>query len=736
MNDQETISKRTATIKIPKIKRDIEQRDHQVSKMIPKPNANARPIWIGESGRIYLETFSSMYTQAQDFLIAISEPVSRPKFIHEYQMTPYSLYAAVSVGLETDDIIDALERMTKIPLSDSIISFVRSCTMSYGKIKLVLHHNRYWVETSHPDVFQMLLKDPLIQEARSNLDSGHIGHTILEKDSDDTNRIMELLQRQDKQDNETSSSLSYQVQSFEISHSHVEFVKKRCIELDYPMLEEYDFRNDTINPSMSINLKASTVIRSYQETSLSKMFGNNRSRSGIIVLPCGAGKTLVGITAACTIQKNTIVLCTSGVAVEQWRQQFKQFTSINDDSLARFTSDCKEYFITKSGIVITTYTMIAYGGKRSHDAHRMMNFIENTEWGFMILDEVHVVPANVFRRVLTKIAAHCKLGLTATLVREDDKISDLNFLIGPKLYEANWLDLARDGHIAQVLCAEVWCQMTSEFYQEYLTPDSSKRKRLLYVMNPIKFQICQYLIEYHESRGDKIIVFSDNIYALKTYALTLKKPFIYGPTSQLERLKILHLFQNNPDVNTIFLSKVGDTSIDLPEATCLIQISSHYGSRRQEAQRLGRILRAKKRFDGSFNAYFYSLVSKDTEEMYYSSKRQQFLIDQGYTFKVITHLEGFEQNSSKHVYHNLEEQLGLLKQILFASEIEIAEDDLQAGTDDLESNRVDDDSKALFMPSPWSKTFASLGSLEHKVTSDISRKRHPLFKAREQQFKH
>lgn len=736
MDDQETISKRTITIKISKIKGNIEQRDHQVSNTVLKPDANARPIWIGESGHIYLETFSPMYIQAQDFLIAISEPISRPKFIHEYQMTPYSLYAAVSVGLETDDIIDALERMAKIPLSDSIISFIRSCTMSYGKIKLVLHHNKYWVETSHPDVFQMLLKDPLIQEARSSLDPGHVEHAITKKDSDDTNRIIELLQRQDKQDDEPSLSLSYQIQSFEIPHSHVEFVKKRCIELDYPMLEEYDFRNDTINPSMSINLRASTIIRPYQETSLSKMFGNNRSRSGIIVLPCGAGKTLVGITAACTIQKNTIVLCTSGVAVEQWRQQFKQFTSITDDSIARFTSDCKEYFITKSGIVITTYTMIAYGGKRSHDAHRMMDFIEHTEWGFMILDEVHVVPANVFRKVLTKIAAHCKLGLTATLVREDDKISDLNFLIGPKLYEANWLDLARDGHIAQVLCAEVWCQMTSEFYQEYLAPDSSKRKRLLYVMNPIKFQICQYLIEYHESRGDKIIVFSDNIYALKTYALTLKKPFIYGPTSQLERLKILHLFQNNPDVNTIFLSKVGDTSIDLPEATCLIQISSHYGSRRQEAQRLGRILRAKRRSDGSFNAYFYSLVSKDTEEMYYSSKRQQFLIDQGYTFKVITRLEGFEQNSSKRVYHTLEEQLVLLKQILFASEAEIAEDDLQPDTDDLESNRVDDDPKALFVPSPWAKTFASLGSLEHKVISDIPRKRHPLFKAREQQFKH
>ncbi|KAJ0345244.1 hypothetical protein COL922a_014932, partial [Colletotrichum nupharicola] len=152
-------------------------------------------------------------------------------------------------------------------------------------------------------------------------------------------------------------------------------------------------------------------------------------------------------------------------------------------------------------------------------------------------------------------------------------------------------------------------------------------------MNPRKFQACQFLIDYHEKRGDKVIVFSDNVYALERYALKLNKAYIYGGTPQNERMRILENFQHNEQVNTIFLSKIGDTSLDLPEATCLIQISSHYGSRRQEAQRLGRILRAKRRNDEGFNAFFYSLVSKDTDEMFYSSKRQAFLVDQGYAFK-------------------------------------------------------------------------------------------------------
>ncbi|ORX71405.1 component of the holoenzyme form of RNA polymerase transcription factor [Linderina pennispora] len=403
------------------------------------------------------------------------------------------------------------------------------------------------------------------------------------------------------------------------------------------------------------------------------MFGNGRARSGIIVLPCGAGKTLVGITAACTVKKSILCLCTSSVSVVQWKQQFLQWSTIREDQIAVFTSDQKERFQGDAGIVISTFSMVANMRKRSYEAQKMMDFLNSREWGLLLLDEVHVVPAAMFRRVVTQIAAHSKLGLTATLVREDDKIDDLNFLIGPKLYEANWMDLANKGHIATVQCAEVWCEMTSEFYKAYLE-ETSRKRLLLYVMNPNKFRACQYLIKFHEGRGDKIIVFVDNVFALRMYAETLKLPFIYGGTPQQERIAILNQFQHNPNLSTIFLSKVGDTSIDLPEATCLIQVSSHYGSRRQEAQRLGRILRAKRRNDEGFNAFFYSLVSKDTQEMYYSTKRQQFLIDQGYSFKVITELEGMEDCKGL-VYGDVEEQKKLLHSVKMAAETEASIDE-------------------------------------------------------------
>ncbi|CAE6415721.1 unnamed protein product [Rhizoctonia solani] len=666
-------------------------RNHDFSWAQLKPDHASRPLWISpEDNHIILEGFSPIAEQAQDFLVAISEPISRPAFIHEYKITMYSLYAAVSVGLETNDIIEVLNRLSKVPVPDTVVRFIRDCTKHYGKVKLVLKHNKYYVESTHADILQNLLKDNAIRHSRviappptaetnnlSNAKAIVAKPTVVPTPAkqgeapanDTTTGQVNLIFRpslrlisglEDEVDEDES------VHSFQIEDSQVDEVKKRCTQLDYPVLEEYDFRNDRINANLDIDLKPMTSIRPYQEKSLSKMFGNGRARSGIIVLPCGAGKTLVGITAACTIKKSTLVLATSGVSVMQWKREFMQWSNITDKQICVFTADQKEKFAGESGIVVSTYSMIANTTNRSHESKKMMDFLTSREWGFILLDEVHVVPANMFRKVITTIKAHSKLGLTATLVREDDKISDLNYMIGPKLYEANWMDLSAKGHIANVQCAEVWCPMTPEFYHEYLR-EKSRKRMLLYCMNPRKFQSCQFLIKFHEGRGDKIIVFSDNVYALEAYAKKLQKPFICGSTSQQERMRVLNHFQHSPKVNTIFLSKVGDTSIDLPEATCLIQISSHFGSRRQEAQRLGRILRAKRRNDEGFNAFFYSLVSKDTQEMYYSTKRQQFLVDQGYAFKVITHLAGMDEDPEL-VYKSKAEQLELMSAVLLESE--------------------------------------------------------------------
>jgi DNA excision repair protein ERCC-3 len=380
-----------------------------------KKDHESRPLWISPEGIIFLEAFSPIAEQAQDFLIAIAEPISRPKFIHEYRLTAYSLYAAVSIGLETKDILDVLQRLSKTIISDSIVKFITENTSSFGKIKLVLKENKYYVESAFKDILLLLLKDEEISQYV-------VKDTEIRKTDKSDNEISQLYNKLIGMDEEIGDDDENSF-SFEIISQHVEDVRRRCNQIDYPMIEEYDFRNDSTLPSLNIDLKPTTLIRPYQEKSLGKMFGNGRARSGIIVLPCGAGKTLVGITAACTIRKSTLVLCTSAVSVEQWRSQFKSWSTISDKDIARFTSEGKEQFSGDAGIIVSTYTMVAYSGKRSYEAQKMMDFITSIEWGFLLLDEVHVVPANVFRKVLTSVAAHTKLGLTATLVREDEKIT-------------------------------------------------------------------------------------------------------------------------------------------------------------------------------------------------------------------------------------------------------------------------------------------------------------------------
>ena len=203
---------------------------------------------------------------------------------------------------------------------------------------------------------------------------------------------------------------------------------------------------------------------------------------------------------------NCLCLATNTVSVDQWAFQFKLWSTIRDDQICRFTSDSKERFRGNGnvGVVVTTYNMVAFGGKRYEESEKIIEEIRNREWGLLLMDEVHVVPAHRFCKVISIAKYHCKLGLTATFVREDEPIIDLNFLIGPKLYEANWLDLVKRGFIANVQCAEVWCPMTKEFFAEYMKKENSKKKQALYVMNPNKFRACEFLICFHEQQhGDK-----------------------------------------------------------------------------------------------------------------------------------------------------------------------------------------------------------------------------------------
>lgn len=743
-----------------------------------KPDHLQRPCWTCPDGTIYLEAFHDLYVSAYDFLVAIAEPVARPEFIHQYKLTPYSLYAAVATNIETASILAVLERLSKNALPTQVKTFITECTQKYGKAKLVLKHNKFYVESEFPTVLRELLRDPTIAQARVVEDVSKTtaaGGAVVDEhgflqttkaqemkenlamlqepddnsDSDDDNHLGATTNNNKKGAASVATATAQApavVVSFQIKADAVEQVKRQAIELDYPLMEEYDFRNDLINPNVpQMDLKPHTRIRRYQERSLAKMFGNGRARSGIIVLPCGAGKTLTGVTAAQTIKKSCVCLCTNAVSVLQWKFQFQLWTNIPDEHIAVFTSDRKDKIHPDACVLVTTYTMVSYSGKRSAQSQEIMDIITGREWGLLLMDEVHVVPAKMFRRVIGSVKAHCRLGLTATLVREDDLISDLNFLIGPKLYEANWMDLTAQGYLANVQCVEVWCPMTGPFMKEYLMASNARLKQLLYVMNPSKLRATEFLVRFHEERGDKIIVFSDLVYSLKLYAEMLKKPLIYGETPERERQAILGTFRSTDAVRTICISKVGDTSIDLPEANVIIQVSSHFGSRRQEAQRLGRILRPKSytQQDGtnrsSFNAFFYTLVSSDTQEMFYSAKRQQYLIDQGYTFKIVTNLHTkADQEAIIHgyAYKSPEDDRKLLRTVL-TSETDLEKEQRAEDTAIRKSNpdgaAMAD--QAIKRTAGMSMSQLSGGSglryREVKSSGGAATKRHPLFRKRQ-----
>lgn len=286
-----------------------------------------RPCWVCPDGNIFLEAFHDLYVSAYDFLVAIAEPVARPEFIHQYKLTPYSLYAAVATNIETESIIAVLQRLSKNKLPHQVATFIRECTQKYGKAKLVLKHNKFYVESEFPNVLRELLRDQTIAQARvtenltnKDLDEhGFVTNTkaqemkenlqILKEPDDDSDEDDEDNAGRSSQAPAKQQATTQTVVSFQVKGEAVELVKRQAIELDYPLMEEYDFRNDTINPDVpQMDLKPHTRIRRYQERSLAKMFGNGRARSGIIVLPCGAGKTLTGVTAAQTYVKMIVGL--------------------------------------------------------------------------------------------------------------------------------------------------------------------------------------------------------------------------------------------------------------------------------------------------------------------------------------------------------------------------------------------------------------------------------------------
>ena len=627
--------------------KDLYQPLMDFSKLEYKEDSKYKPVIAvmapNSNPRIILQTMTDYYKEIVDFLVAIGEPIVRTKNFHEYELNKFSLYSASSMGFTSNNIKNILDNISKNKLQRELIKFIEKNTETFGKARLILRNKRYYISCENQEVLDKIQKIQEVKYSNSNVLS--------------RNYNMEIEENINENDFDTNI-FKY---SIEIDAKDFGMVRNACERNNYPLLEEFSFKEDK-GTELNITPKFKSPVRAYQEKALNIMCSKGIARSGIIVLPCGAGKTLVGILAICTIKRNTLIICNNHVAVQQWYREINDWVNITvkdklnekEDKnrfICRFTSNQKDplwNFKKEAGILITSFTMLSFTGKRSAEVEKALEQLREVDWGLMVIDEVQLLPAKTFSEIIKeKYKSHCKLGLTATLVREDEGIKDLHLLIGPKLYEANWLDLQKDGFLARVKCIEIWSEMHPDFYKDYLEIKDYDYQKLLYVSNPNKYLVTLYLLQKHE--GDKIIIFSDNLFTIKQYnEFFLKKEInfkmIHGKISNKQRENILSEFRSESGMNILLMTKVGDISIDIPNANVIIQVSSHFGSRMQEAQRFGRILRAKKDILSEYNAFFYTIVSKNTEEMKYSTKRHRFLVDQGYYFTIMNDKKIIEES--------------------------------------------------------------------------------------------
>jgi DNA excision repair protein ERCC-3 len=365
-------------------------------------------------------------------------------------------------------------------------------------------------------------------------------------------------------------------------------------------------------------------VRDYQRNSADVFFagGDVRGGSGVIVLPCGAGKTIVGIAAMALCQRNTLVLTTGITAAKQWRREILDKSTLNDDQIAEYTGETKNI----APVTLATYQILTYRPDKSDEFPHFKLFNER-DWGLIIYDEVHLLPAPVFR-VTANIQARRRLGLTATLIREDGREGDVFSLIGPKKYDVPWRELETKGWIAEANCSEVRTALPEDMRMEYAVAEWRHKYRIA-SENPEKDEVVGRLLQRYN--GDRVLVIGQYLKQLRRLAKRFDLPLITGATPGPEREELYNRFRRG-EVRHLILSKVGNFAIDLPDANVLIQVSGTFGSRQEEAQRLGRILRPK---TGGEVAHFYTLVTRDTRELDFAHHRQMFLTEQGYSYEIL-----------------------------------------------------------------------------------------------------
>lgn len=553
----------------------------------------SKPLIVQSDSTLLLDVHNPASEDARADILPFSELEKSPEHIHTYRITPLSLWNAASSGLVASQIIESLKRWSRFPVPENIIFTITETISRFGKIRLC---------PSSSDEFLVLAVDD--DRIRKELAS----HKKLKELLADTEQgfLIRLIDRGT--------------------------IKQELIKLGYPVKDEAPLVDGAF---LKVELKERTfsghpfTVRDYQRESALAFNGDGRPGSGFgtIVLPCGAGKTIVGMVVMSMLKTHTLILTTNVAAVHQWIDELIDKSSLTEEEIGEYTGDKKEI----KPVTVATYQILTWRPTKDELYPHFRIFREHN-WGLIIYDEVHLLPAPVFR-VTAEIQAVRRLGLTATLVREDGHEEDVFSLVGPKRYDIPWKELESKGWIAEANCYEIRVELPDELKIPYATADKRQKYRIA-SENPLKLTIAEEIIQNHPE--DSILVIGQYINQLKAIAEKLKVPIITGATPNPERERIYGDFKAGK-IKVIVVSKVANFAIDLPDASVAIQVSGTFGSRQEEAQRLGRILRPKDK-----NSYFYSIVSRNTNEEEFASHRQKFLTEQGYKY----HIEVWESESS------------------------------------------------------------------------------------------
>jgi DNA excision repair protein ERCC-3 len=548
----------------------------------------ARPVIVQSDRSILLETDGPLFEDARDAIAAFAELVKSPEHIHTYRITPLSLWNAAASGMTAEEIVDSLLRFSKYDVPQNILVDIRETVARYGRLRLFKHDDgRLVLESDERALIMELLNQKTVQPF---IEGSPDGRRIFVKPGDRGN------------------------------------LKSALIKLGFPVEDLAGYVEGAPLPFELREVALSGKpfdMREYQKRAVEAfhMRGSNRGGSGVVVLPCGAGKTVVGIGAMHCLQTQTLVLTTNTVALRQWKNELLDKTTLTDEQVGEYSGDSKEI----RPVTIATYQVLTY--RKTKDSPFVhFSLFDEGRWGLICYDEVHLLPAPVFRATAS-LQARRRLGLTATLVREDAREDDVFSLIGPKKYDVPWKVLEKQGWIAQATCTEVRVPLPEDERYRYAIADKRGKFKIAST-NPVKDRICESLIERH--KDDNVLIIGQYLDQLKVIAKRFKAPIITGQKSTKEREKLYTAFRKG-EVKLLIVSKVANFAVDLPDANVAIQVSGTFGSRQEEAQRLGRILRPKN--DNSM-AHFYSLVSRDTCDQDYSVKRQLFLTEQGYRYEI------------------------------------------------------------------------------------------------------